>query len=309
MPASRRIFSVTGTGPVSMIVGSVPIFAVALMRARGFRSWRTPKSRSPIRSAAAPSTMPRGVAGVVDVGDALELGVLEDRHGVEAGHGLAHVLEGGLERAERLHVGLGAHVLVAVEERQAVDVGDRDDRAGEAALGPGAGGALLALDGVGVDVVAGEAELGGDDVGADALRDEVGLEGERRVDGDRGAVGAHRRRGSSSRRRRRRSRRRCRGTWLAARFTASRPEAQKRLSARPGTCSGRSESRTAERARQPPCSATWVTLPQITSSTPSVAVPVRARSAFRVSAERRTAVISCSAPSGRPLPRGVRIAS
>ena len=99
------------------------------------------------------------VAGVVDVGDALELGVFQDRHGVEAGHGLAHVLEGGLQGAERLHVGARAQVLVAVEERQAVDVGDRDDRAGEAALGPGGGGAALALDGVGVDVVAAEAVL------------------------------------------------------------------------------------------------------------------------------------------------------
>ena len=36
MPLSARIFSVTGTGPVSMMVGSVPILAVALMRARGF---------------------------------------------------------------------------------------------------------------------------------------------------------------------------------------------------------------------------------------------------------------------------------
>ncbi len=58
MPLSRRIFSVTGTGPVSMIVGSVPILAVALIRARGLRSWRTPKSRLPTSSAAAPSTMP-----------------------------------------------------------------------------------------------------------------------------------------------------------------------------------------------------------------------------------------------------------
>ena len=223
MPASRRIFSVTGTGPVSMIVGSVPILAVALMRARGFRSWRTPKSRSPIRSAAAPSTMPEELPAWWTWLMRSSCGVLQDRHGVEAGHGLAHVLEGGLERAERLHVGLGAHVLVAVEERQAVDVGDRDDRAGEAALVPGAGGALLALDGVGVDVVAGEAELGGDDVGADALRHEVGLEGERGVDGDGGAVRAHRHpahhldaagdvavAGAAR-------------TWLAARFTASRP--------------------------------------------------------------------------------------
>ena len=57
-PASARIFSVTGTGPVSMMVGSVPIFAVARMRARGFRPWAIPNAASPIRMAAAPSTIP-----------------------------------------------------------------------------------------------------------------------------------------------------------------------------------------------------------------------------------------------------------
>ena len=88
-----------------------------------------------------------GVAGVVDVVDALEVRVLQDRHRVEAGHHLAHLLERRLERAERLHVGAGAHVLVAVEDRQAVDVLHRHDRAGEAALLPGPGGAPLALDG------------------------------------------------------------------------------------------------------------------------------------------------------------------
>ena len=53
MPESRRILSVTGTGPVSMIVGSVPIFAVARMRARGFSPWASPKAFDPISTAAA----------------------------------------------------------------------------------------------------------------------------------------------------------------------------------------------------------------------------------------------------------------
>ena len=70
---SRRIFSVTGTGPVSMIVGSVPILAVALMRARGLRPWRTPKSRSPIRTRGGAVDDAGGVAGVVDVVDPLEV--------------------------------------------------------------------------------------------------------------------------------------------------------------------------------------------------------------------------------------------
>src|SRR5690606_3687102 len=58
IPESLRIFSVTGTGPVSMIVGSVPIFAVARMRARGVRPCFSPNALLPISTAAAPSTMP-----------------------------------------------------------------------------------------------------------------------------------------------------------------------------------------------------------------------------------------------------------
>ena len=180
MPLSRRIFSVTGTGPVSMIVGSVPILAVALIRARGFRSWRDAEVAVADQHRGGAVDDAGGVAGVVDVVDPLEVRVLQDRHGVEAGHGLADVLERRLERAEGLHVGRGPHVLVAVEDRQAVDVAHRHDRLREAVVRPGGGGALLALDGEEVAVVAGEAELGGDDVGADALRHEVGLDRERR---------------------------------------------------------------------------------------------------------------------------------
>ena len=58
IPASRRIFSVAGTGPVSMIVGSVPILQVARMRARGFSPMARPNSALPISKAAAPSTIP-----------------------------------------------------------------------------------------------------------------------------------------------------------------------------------------------------------------------------------------------------------
>ena len=58
MPALFSTFSVTSTGPVSMIAGSEPILAKARMRARGFRPACSPASLVPIRTAAAPSTMP-----------------------------------------------------------------------------------------------------------------------------------------------------------------------------------------------------------------------------------------------------------
>ena len=98
-------------------------------------------------------------------------------------------------------------------------------------------------------------------------------------------------------------------TWLAARFTASSPLAQKRLIASPGTFSPMPLASTADRARQPPCSPIWVTLPQITSSTAFSGNPLRALSVSSVSADSRSDVTSCRLPSGRPLPRGVRTAS
>ena len=59
------------------------------------------------------------IAGVVDVVDALDFRVGHDADGFEAAHFTRH-LEGRIERGQRLHVGAGAHMLVAVEDRQAV---------------------------------------------------------------------------------------------------------------------------------------------------------------------------------------------
>ena len=207
MPLSRRIFSVTGTGPVSMIVGSVPILAVARIRARGLRPWRTPKSRLPISTAAAPSTMPEELP-------AWWTWLIRSRCGYFR---IATASKPGMVSPMSLNEGLSAPSdCMSVPGRMCSSrsrIGrpltsrHRHDGLREAVVVPGGGGALLALDGEEVAVVAGEAEFGGDDVGADALRHEVGLERDRGVDGDGGAVGAHRRRGSSSRRRRRCSRR------------------------------------------------------------------------------------------------------
>ena len=64
------------------------------------------------------------------------------------------------------------------------------------------------------------------------------------------------------------------------------PAAQKRLMARPGIDWSRREASTADRARQPPCSPTWVTLPQITSSTAWPSRPLRSFSASSTCADR-----------------------
>ncbi len=82
-------------------------------------------------------------------------------------------------------------MLVLVENGEAVDILHRHDCVLEAALFPGLACALLALHRIGIDVVPGEAVLGRDQVGRDALRHEIGVDGDGRIDRDAEARGAH----------------------------------------------------------------------------------------------------------------------
>ncbi len=125
---------------------------------------------------------------MVDVVHRFDLGVAQLHDVVEARHGLAHVLERGLQRAERLHVCARADELIMVEDRDAVLVLHSEDGIGEDAIFPRLGRALLAFDRIGVDVVAGKAVLGGDQVSGDALRREIAAHGQIRVNRQRAAV-------------------------------------------------------------------------------------------------------------------------
>ena len=81
-------------------------------------------------------------------------------------------------------------MLVLGEQGDAVDVFHRQHRIGKAALVPGRGGALLALDRIGIDVVAREAVFGRDEVGGNALRHEIGSQRDLRIDRPGAAGGA-----------------------------------------------------------------------------------------------------------------------
>ena len=89
---------------------------------------------------------------MVDVVDCLEVRVFHQRDFVETRHHLAHILEGGLQRAQSLHVGSGSEVFVTLEDRQAVDVFHRDDRLVEAPVGLSRGGHVALALGVEVPV-------------------------------------------------------------------------------------------------------------------------------------------------------------
>ena len=85
--------------------------------------------------------------------------------------------------------------------------------------------------------------------------------------------------------------------WAAAKFTASRPEAQKRLICTPGTVSPRPAFSAAKRAMSEPASPTGSTTPSTTSSTTSLPRLLRSFSAFSGTVASASAVTSCSAPS------------
>jgi hypothetical protein len=91
---------------------------------------------------------------MMDMIDLLQLRIAQQRDRIEAGHFLAHRREAGLETGEALHRRLGSHMLVMIEQGLPDHVLHRHDRLLEPAFRPGMGGALLALDGISVHIVA-----------------------------------------------------------------------------------------------------------------------------------------------------------
>jgi hypothetical protein len=93
----------------------------------------------------------------------------------------------------------------------------------------------------------------------------------------------------------------------AAWLTASRPEAQKRLSWTPAVVSGSPAASAAVLAMSPPWSPIGETTPRTTSSMRVVSRPgLRSRSSSMRPTTRSTGFTSWSDPAALPLPRGVR---
>ena len=120
------------------------------------------------------------ISRMVDMLDRFHIRMRLDGDGIETAH-LTHHHEGRIERSQRLHVGAGPHVLVLVQNGKAVNVLDRRDGFGEAAVLPACLRALLAFHRIGVDIVAREAPFRGDQIGGYALRHEVGGNSDRWV--------------------------------------------------------------------------------------------------------------------------------
>ena len=99
-------------------------------------------------------------------------------------------------------------------------------------------------------------------------------------------------------------------TFMAAKLTASKPDAQKRLICTPATVSAKPAAKAAVLAISAPWSPTGVTQPNTTSSAKClIAWPLRSAKAFIKPTTKSMGLMVCKEPSFLPLPRGVRTAS
>ena len=272
-----------------------------MIRARGFKPAALPPASDPTSTAAAPSTMPdelpawwtwltASTSGWAAIATASKppISPICTNEGLSAPSDCMSVPGRGCSSRARIVSPFTSRT--GTTERAKRPSSQACGRAG------------LGLHRVGVDVVARKTVLGGDEVGGDALRQE--------------SSSGWRCRGRPARRRRRRPcrpgssirrRRRCARsfmpvmTWAAARFTASRPEAQKRLIWTPGVSLPQPALSTAARAMSPPASPTGSTQPSTTSSTRSVSRSLRSRTAFSAVTARST--------GGHLVQRAVRLAA
>ena len=216
------------------------------------RSWRVARMRGrgavrpvllaempllPIRSAAAPSTMPEELPAWWICSIRSRCGYFISATASKPGICSPMSLNAGLSAPSACMSGAGADVFIPIKDRQAVHVRNRHDGFGKPVFRPGPRGAFSWLSTASASAsFAGKPVFGRDDVGRDALRgrntSSMAMGG---IDGDGRPVRSPWRPGPSSpprRRYRRHPPRRAPG--LAARLTASNPLAQKRLMARPG---------------------------------------------------------------------------
>src|ERR1700674_2056821 len=111
------------------------------------------------------------VLDVVDLWIRLQTHLIE--RAVETLKGVAtHLLERRREPGHRFERGPRPRMLVVVEGERPVGVMNRDDASAKPTLGLRGRGARLALDGIRVDVLAGEALDCRDQIGGNALWDE-----------------------------------------------------------------------------------------------------------------------------------------
>ena len=306
-PALASALRVAGAGPVSMMVGSVLVTAVATTRARGFRPSSLPLASEPISISAAPSTMPELLPGVCTCSMRSTCEYL--RRAVASKPICPIISKLGLSlprpssvESPRMNSSRSSSTMpfwsvtgisdLANEpsalaraafccERRAklsTSVREKPSRVAIRSAPTPCGTKLVCI------LVAGS-------IAQAPPSEPMGMR-------DMDSTPPTTTRSSKPER-----------TFMAPRFTASRPDAQKRLSCTPDTVSSQSATSAAVLAISAPWSPTGVTQPRTISSTWLVSSALRFSRALSSPASRSTGLTLYSAPSFLPLPRGVRTAS
>ncbi|SST09473.1 Uncharacterised protein [Acinetobacter baumannii] len=306
-PALARALRVAGAGPVSMMVGSVEVTAVATIRARAFRPSSRPLASEPMSMALAPSTIPELLPGVCTC--SMRSTWLYLRSAVASKPICPIISKLGLSAASpsrvesaRMNSSWSSRTMPFWSATGTSDLPNspsaralaafcwerRAKASTSARLKPSRVAIRSAPIPCGTKLVCRLVS------GSSAQAPPSEPIGTRDMD----STPPTRTRSSKPER-----------TFIAPRFTASRPEAQKRLICTPATCSSQSATSAAVLAISAPWSPTGVTQPSTISSTWAVSRSLRRWTARNSPAIRFTGLTLCSAPSFLPLPRGVRTAS
>ena len=191
MPALASALRQAGVGPVSMMVGSLPITAAARMRARGFSPALRAALVEPTSISAAPSTMPDELPAWCMC--SMRSTVVYLRSAVASKPIAPIIAKLGSSLAIASSVALARMVSSSVQHQQAGDVVHRHDALREAALRRAPRRAFWCERSAKASTSARlPAFQRGDQVGADALRHEAELLVDARVHEPGAAVAAHR---------------------------------------------------------------------------------------------------------------------
>ena len=189
MPALASALRQAAVGPVSMMVGSLPITAAARMRARGLRPAFLPPSSLPISISAAPSTMPLELPAWCTWLIFSTVVYLRSAVASKPIWPMVMKLASSLAIASRLALSRMVSSRSS-SGRPAMSVTGITARL-KCPAARAAAALLVRVERKGVDVGAAEAFHRGDQVGADALRHEAQLVVDARVHRPGAAVGAH----------------------------------------------------------------------------------------------------------------------
>ena len=117
--------------------------------------------------------------------------IFHHRDFIKAGHHFTLIFEGWFQSAERLHIGARAHEFIMRQNGDPVDIFDRNYGFGKPVLIPGGFGTFLTFNGKRIALIARKPVFCRDNIGANTLGNEILIEGDAGIHGNRAAIAGH----------------------------------------------------------------------------------------------------------------------